>query len=122
MALGGPARPHPASAGPEVVVARPQPPLAPQYALAWSVSRHRLLASCPRAVFWQYHGCRAALFAETRTTIARDLDTLRGYMRDPVRAIPKPKDDWPMTSDPGTCRRCRFRRLCETDRAGAKTE
>lgn len=53
-----PARPHLGSAGSEAVVARSQPPLAPQYPLAWSVSRHRLLKSCPRAVYSTYFGCR----------------------------------------------------------------
>lgn len=37
---------------------RTQPPLAPQFALAWSFSRHRLLTHCHRALYWQYFGCR----------------------------------------------------------------
>lgn len=39
----------------------PLPP-ALALALAWSVSRHRMLATCERQVFWHYFGCRGAGF------------------------------------------------------------
>lgn len=41
-------------------MSRPPAPLVPQYALAWSYTRHRLLQTCERAVFWHYVGCRGA--------------------------------------------------------------
>lgn len=39
---------------------RPPTPLPPHLALAWSFTRHRLLATCERATFWTYWGSRGA--------------------------------------------------------------
>jgi hypothetical protein len=71
---------------PEVPVALPKPPApeppAPGGALDWSFSRHRLLVTCERAVFWRYLASRGG-FAEAAPPEAR-----RAWVLKHLTAVP----------------------------------
>jgi hypothetical protein len=49
-------------------------PLPPALALAWSVSRHHMLATCERQVFWHYFGSRGAGLAVDDPEAVRDAE------------------------------------------------